>query len=201
MVFVWALVSGNTGVLRLSQENLQTASLFRFKAGIFRINLQEYQDEVSAQEHEISAQTANSIQNVELRIEILSAVKRNLGRRLPGPLTHSIDSPIQRGTCYITLKSRNLRAHHFKPTRLLSCIRRLKGFRTAIVRAIAGDGHHLTLCPAAVARPTNPALTRVRERLMREMIQDDLEEVFRCSVIRKSDKQGRYLEFHPIPHQ
>ena len=97
-----------------------------------------------------------------------------------------MEFPVRRGTGHITLKSHNpLKSSSFHahvPSE--PHIRCLKGFKTVIVRAIAGDGHRLPFYPAAAASPPDPAPTRVRERLMCEMVWGDLEETSGSSAVR-----------------
>lgn len=223
IVYSWALASGTTSVLRLSRRSNEIATRFRFKASIFRIKVQEnsYGFNIGAQE--LSLQTAFSIQNVEVRIDLdcipwparhgspfdvlndyppklqaYSSIHPPPSRPVPGPLVHFMDPLIQRDTCYITIRSHNPQAHYLKPEYILSQIQRLKGFKTVIVRAIAGDGHHVTNDAVRAPRPTNPVLTGIREKLMCEMVRGELEEVFGPGVMHKRDYQKRYLEFHPM---
>ena len=221
MIYSWALASGTTSVLRLSKQINEVATRFRFKASIFRITVQENRYHFNIRAPEISTQTALSIQNVEIRIDLdgvpwpsrpsngspfdnMTASPPRLpadssthpgpSYRVRRPLIPFMDPTIQRDTCYITIRSHDPQAHYRKPTNILGQIQRLKGFKTVIVRAIAGDGHHI------VFRRTNPVLTGIREKLMCEMVGGELEEVFGPGVMRKGDDQKRYLEFHPPRH-
>ena len=47
-------------------------------------------------------------------------------------------------------------------------------------------------------RPNNPASTRIREKLMSEMVRGELEDVFGPGVMHKSDNGRIRLEFHPV---
>lgn len=132
----YALVSGTTSVLRLSHSSNEAASRFRFKAGIFRIEIQEHEDpdHFLIRSHQMSTQVANLIQNVEIRID-LDHVPSNC-EPSPGPIAHFMDPSFQRDTCCIVLRSHSLQGHYQKPCYSLSQIQRLRGFKTVIVTAI-----------------------------------------------------------------
>lgn len=64
-----------------------------------------------------------------------------------------------------------------------------------IVTAIAGDNDPQFL--AVPNKSIKPALTRVRERLICEMVRGELEEAFGPGVVHNSSGQGKYFEFRP----
>ena len=204
-IFFHALASGNTSVLRVSHSISEGALRLRFKVGIFRIKIQERHDWFSIRSHPISTQVANLIQNIEVRIDLDGPDEsRALYSGPTVPTAHFMDSSFQRDTCYIVLRTQDLRGHYEKPRYSLGQIQRLRGFKTVIVRAIAADrhrdGYSLIDVPIRVPEPINPAFTRVREKLMCEMVRGELEEVFGPGVMYKSDDGRRRLEFHPVWH-
>ncbi|CAF9941111.1 hypothetical protein IMSHALPRED_002431 [Imshaugia aleurites] len=114
-----ALACANTILLRLSYASSQLASHFHAKA---RITIQEYEDQVSIEDHTISVQTATSIQNLELRVDVGTSLTRNWVSPSPGSLIHFKDPLTHRNIYSITLTTHNPRAHHFKPKYILSQI-------------------------------------------------------------------------------
>ncbi len=206
-IYFYALASGNTSVLRLSHSSNEAASRFRFEAGIFRIEIIEQKtgpDYFSIRSHRMTTQVANLIQNVEIRIDLDFVDIRKIREPSRGCMAQFMNPfmnpSFQRDTCYIVLRSNSLQLHYTtdrEPWYSLSQIKRLRGFKTVIVRAIFEDVPPSPFDNRPLL-PTNPAFNRIREKLMCEMVREDLEKVFGPGVMHKGDDGRRTLEFHPV---
>ena len=191
IIYREAIISGTMGILQASRSIRQEASPLIHKEGILRIRIQAYGVIYSIQTPPANLQALTSIQNIEISVTIKPVWPRRVSGDL-GVIDFFTDGAavFERGTCYITFKKSILQRLEERPEWLLRTIKRLKGFKTIIVTAIASDCDRDMRGQAAVMR--------ARNKPVYQMALEELEPVFGPGIWHDAATQeGRYLEFRP----